>query len=175
MHWSPVRNVPLKGRLTSRRECAVDLGNALLVRDPEGGVLLRAQLVYRPALLLDPRVVLLVVPAAPRLARAFLHPIGLLAAEDRQPPARLVVVHRTALLAEPAQHRRVAVEAVGGDGDDGLARAQAEVPRRLDRGQDVAHAADAEQAGPAARQVLGYPLLGQRGRSFLQELDRKSV
>src|SRR5438552_13699596 len=110
---------------------AVDLGRLLLVGGPEGRVLLRPQLGDRLALLLHPGEVLLVVPAAAGLGRPLDEPARLGLAEDVQAAAGLVLRHRPALAVELAQHRRIAVEAVGGDGDDGLARPQAEVARGL--------------------------------------------
>src|SRR5258706_14703362 len=95
----------MKTRETARSaapldDAAVDHGRALLVRDPEGGVLLRAEVVHRLALLLHPGEVLLVVPAPAHLARAFQDPVRLLPAEDRDAAPRLVAVHRALL---PAQ------------------------------------------------------------------------
>ena len=83
----------------------VDHGGALLVRDPERRVLLRAQLVHRLALLLDPGEVLLVVPAAAHLARALQDPVRLLPAEDRAggaAPRRAFIGPRSAAQARAA-------------------------------------------------------------------------
>src|SRR5262249_43458047 len=70
----------------------VDDRSPLLVRDPECGVLLRAQVVHRLALLLDPGEVLLVVPAAAHVAGGLQDPVRLLAAEDGEAAARLLAV-----------------------------------------------------------------------------------
>src|SRR5262245_4182130 len=139
-------------------DAAIDDLRALLVRDPERGVLLGAQVVDGLALLLDPGEVLLVVPAPAHLARALQDPVRLLAAEDGEPPPGLVAVHGALLAVQALQHGRVAVEAVGGHRDHGLLRAQAVVARGLDGGQHVAHAADAEGVDPARGQLRVHAL-----------------
>src|SRR5207248_2296987 len=62
-------------RAARLRDLAVDLLDARLLAGPERRIRERAELVHGLALLLDPREVLLVVPALARRPRALEHPV----------------------------------------------------------------------------------------------------
>src|SRR5207249_11456586 len=124
------------------------------------------------ALLLDPRVVLLVVPALPVELRAFLYPLvngGF--AEDVQPASGFVLRHLAGGRVQAFHHRRIPVEPVGGDGDYVLAFAGLDGFGGLDRAEDVADGTDAERVhklpGDVGRDAFG----DEHVRAFLQKLE----
>src|SRR3990172_8121318 len=129
-------------------DALVDLADPCLVHGPPFAAELCVELLDRLALLLDPGVVLQVVPLAAHVGRAVLHPIRALAVEDRNHAGvRLAFVHAAVGAGHVPHRRAVAIDGIGADGDDDVIGAEVEVLGSLDRAQHVAHAGDAEDGG----------------------------
>ena len=87
------------------------------------------------------------MPALAGIARAFHDPVGAHPVKDAlDAPDRRRFVERAELLRHIRHDRVIAIQRVGRHRDDHVACAEAVVFRRLDRAEDIANAADAEQA-----------------------------
>src|SRR5258708_19703361 len=113
---------------------------------PPFRIALGVQCAYRFALLLDPRVILEVVPAGAVFRRPDLYPIGADAVEYALDAAHCRRrVKLTEAVAHVGHHAVIAIQGIRGNRSDHVAFAEAEVFSRLYRAQDVANPADAEQ------------------------------
>src|ERR1039458_2070140 len=81
-------------------------------------------------------------------ARAHVQDVHFAAAAEYalEPATELGRIHGAATLGEVGQHGRIAVEAVGGNGDDVVLGTEVQVVGQADGAQDVADAGDAEQS-----------------------------
>src|SRR6266404_3593418 len=162
-HASPFSKPP---RL---RQLFINLRGLRLLLQPKLRLRQGTQFIDAFALLLDPGVVLLVVPALTVELRAFLHPVARVGfTEDVQPLLRFVPRHFADGLVEARDDGWITVETVGGDGDDVLAFAELERLRGLDRAEDVADGADAERVHECLRYVRLYTGGDEHVGPFLQ-------